>query len=153
MNVASCEQVRELLPELIAGRLAPALRGGVERHLAECAQCRVERAILALVAEARPAPPAGLEARVLAAQRVVPRARPRWGSPGQLAMAATLAAAVIGGALLIDGGGLRRPTGVSAGDSGVAVLLPQVVDPLLQGSLLPELTEAELEALLAEMDS
>jgi predicted anti-sigma-YlaC factor YlaD len=153
MNVASCEQVRELLPELIAERVAPALRGGVERHLAGCAECRAEHAILALVAEARPVPPVGLEARVLAAQRVAPRVRPRWGSSGQLAMAATLAAAVIGGALLIDGGVLRQRTGAPAGDSGVAVLLPEMVDPLLQGSLLPELTEAELEALLAEMDS
>jgi hypothetical protein len=152
MNVASCEQVRELLPELIAERLAPALRRGVEGHLAGCAECRAEHAILALVAEARPVPPAGLEARVLAAQRVAPRVRPPWGSPGQLAMAATLAAAVIGGALLLDGGLLRQRTSAPT-DSGVAVLLPEVVDPLLQGSLLPELTEAELEALLAEMDS
>lgn len=152
MMSIGCDTVRELLPVLDRGTPAE-VRQAAEVHLESCAECRAERDVLHAVARALPEVPAALEARVLAAQQARLGAR-RWGSPAQLAMAATLVAAVIGGTLLIDGASLRQASPALPTDTGVAAaLLPAVADPLLQGSLLPELTEAELEALLEEMDS
>jgi hypothetical protein len=88
--------------------------------------------------------PDGLESRVIAAVR---RRSLMRGRPAQLALAATLAAAVIGGSLLFD-----RADGDSVSDMD-AVSWAAAQDPLLHGrSELPELTVEELEMLLEEFD-
>jgi hypothetical protein len=153
MTALGCEQVRDQLPDYVSGgKLA-----GVGEHLASCSDCRAEAGLLAALRNASPQAPPGLEARVLHATRArtVPRA---WGSARQLAVAATLVGAVIGGSLLLQtvGSGDPRPTATGNGSAGESpeALLPVLEDPVLNGSsVLSNLTDAELESLLARMES
>ncbi|HSJ14879.1 MAG TPA: anti-sigma factor [Longimicrobiales bacterium] len=146
-----CDHVRERLPELLRDELGATERRELERHVDGCADCQAERRVLRAVLDALPEIPGTLEARVLAAQRRPP-VRPARLSPARLGMAATVAAAVIGGALMIDAG-LGRPSGNGTVPAGETALLPAYVEPLVPRSVLPELTEAELEQLLKEMES
>lgn len=155
MMILTCDRVQDLLPELARGGLDGTERAALEAHLEDCAECRAEYDVVRAVSASVPAVPGALAARVLSATRARPRAR-RWGSPGQLAAAATLAAAVIGGALLFDGGGAPRPAPQSESEPAAAaeVAVPMLDDPVLRGgSLLGDLTEAELQALLEKMES
>jgi hypothetical protein len=154
MNTHACEQVRENLPEWVAGGVQPV----VDEHLAACPDCRAEAELLRAIRNAAPAAPAGLEARVLAAARARPLPR-AWRSTRQLAVAATMVGAVIGGSLLLQVIGSAHD-GAREGGSGTSASvaadapLPVLDDPVVNGgSLLSSLTEAELEALLARMES
>jgi hypothetical protein len=54
-----CEEIGELLPDYLQGRLSPGLAGEVEKHLAGCAACGEEAALwkkLALLPEEQPSP-------------------------------------------------------------------------------------------------
>src|SRR5579864_6710400 len=60
----NCEEIGELLPDYLQGRLDPEHAGVVEKHLAECAACGEEAALwkkLALLPEEQPSP--ALESR------------------------------------------------------------------------------------------
>jgi len=60
----NCEEIGELLPDCLQGRLSPDRAGVVEKHLAECAACGEEAALwkkLALLPEEQPSP--ALESR------------------------------------------------------------------------------------------
>jgi anti-sigma factor RsiW len=60
----NCEEIGELLPDYLQGRLSPDGAGEVEKHLAECAGCGEEAALwkkLALLPEEQPSP--ALESR------------------------------------------------------------------------------------------
>ena len=60
----NCEQIGELLPDYLQGRLSPALAGEVEQHLPGCPACGEEAALwknLALLPEEQPSP--ALESR------------------------------------------------------------------------------------------
>ena len=60
----NCEQIGELLPDYLQGRLSPALAGEVEEHLPGCPACGEEAAVwknLALLPEEQPSP--ALESR------------------------------------------------------------------------------------------
>jgi len=155
MKPLSCEQVRDLLPDWDSRTPSGDSRTAMAAHLEGCANCRAEAALLAGLRRSLPAVPATLEWRVLNATRRPPARR--WLTVRQLAVAATLAVAVLGGSLLIevaarragDGPAPAITPGISAG-----VLLPGLEDPILVGrSVLPSLTEAELESLLARMES
>jgi hypothetical protein len=153
MTALTCEQVRELLPLGLAGYRA----AGVTQHLATCPKCRADGELIARLRRATPAAPAGLDARVLGAIRARPVRRP-WPNPRQLALAATLAAAVIGGTLLVrvlDQGSSPPAAAGSAGSGGQPLVpLPVLEDPALNGgSVLSNLTEAELESLLTRIES
>src|SRR5690606_32290905 len=99
MNPYDCEAIRDLLPSLTRGEMLPHEETLAELHLETCAPCREEAAIVRLLQSTLAPVPDGLETRVLAAVR-----RRSWlrGRPARLAMAATLAAAVIGGSLVYD---------------------------------------------------
>jgi anti-sigma factor RsiW len=59
-----CDEIGELLPDYLQGRLSPEQVGDVEKHLAECAGCGEEAALwkrLALLPEEQPSP--ALESR------------------------------------------------------------------------------------------
>ena len=153
MTALNCKEVRELLPLGLAGYQA----AGVAQHLATCPECRAEAEVIARLRQTAPAVPAGLETRVLGAVRAR-TVRRTWRSPRQLALAATLAAAVIGGTLLmrvIDQGNSPPAAADSAGPGGQpSVPLPVLEDPALYGgSVLSNLTEAELESLLTRIES
>ncbi|MBR9991133.1 MAG: zf-HC2 domain-containing protein [Gemmatimonadetes bacterium] len=138
-----CEAIRDLLPSLTRGEMLSHEEARADMHLSECAECRAEAEIVRTLQILAPVPDA-LEARVLAAVRRRSLAR---GRPARLAMAATLAMAVIGGAVVFD-----RVTGSPDIDIE-AVSWAAAEDPLLHGrSELHELSVEQLELLLEEMD-
>lgn len=155
MTSLSCDRVQDLLPEYVAGALDPVRRDQIGEHLAICAECRAENEIVARVRASSVSVPPALEGRVMAAVRRRPGSR-RWATPGRLAAAATLAAAVIGGALYFDAG---RSGPLASSDPALPVVgessvLPGVDrPPLVGGSVLGDLTDAELQVLLDRMES
>jgi hypothetical protein len=156
MNRYDCESVRDLLPLQARGQLLQHEAGAVDLHLGSCAHCREEDALVRLLAGALPEVPAGLPQRVLMAVR---RPAPvRW-APGRLAMAATLAAALIGGLLVVQRAGYdlapdALPGALVFDDVTPPLSWAMADDPLLGGgTALPELSLEELELLLAELDS
>lgn len=159
MNRYDCESVKDLLPLLVRGQLLPQEAGAVESHVGHCADCAEENSLVQVVAQAVPAVPAGLEARVLDAARKRRPAPSTWWAPGRLAAAATVAAAVIGGALVLERMGYditpdALPGFLALDDMSPAFSWATLDDPLLSGgSTLQELSLEELELVLAELDS
>lgn len=112
----TCDDVRELLPELSAGVTAGDDRARALAHVGGCAACRQEleafsavldRLVL-LAPEREPAP--GFESSVLAALAPEPRPGPRWTRRRAVVLAA--AAAVVAVALAVGvGAGWLRPAG------------------------------------------
>ena len=108
-----CNDVRERLPFFLDGGLAPEAMAGVARHLAECAGCRDEEALLTESWEMLGAwgdiePSEGLTDRIMAQVRaeqvkVVPLTRPsRWHVAANWRRAATgLAAAFLVACMLL----------------------------------------------------
>jgi anti-sigma factor RsiW len=155
MSRIDCEQTRDLLPLLTRGQLLATDKAAVDAHLDECADCAAEAALVAALAAAPVGLPVGLEARVLVAVRRPVRAT--W-APGRLAMAATLAAAVVGGSVVFErwrtGDVDTGPTLVLEDSSPPAVSWGVSEDPLLRdGSSLATLSVEELELILEELDS
>jgi predicted anti-sigma-YlaC factor YlaD len=157
MSRIDCEQSRDLLPLLTRGQLLAADVTAVQAHLAECAGCRQESGIVETLAAVAEDVPAGLESRVLVAVRR-PVRRTAW-PVTRVAMAAALAAAVLGGSMIFE-----RWRSLPTPEAGGALLVleeaaPQVSwglahDPLLQnGSSLATLSVEELELILEELDS
>jgi predicted anti-sigma-YlaC factor YlaD len=156
MGRNDCEQARDLVPLLFRGQLLPHDAAVTEAHLGACAECRAEADVVHALARDVVKAPSGLEARVLLAVR---RPLRRAGSATRLAMAATVAAAVLGGSVIFErwrqqqvpeaGGALLTEEGVPSLVSwGVSQ------DPLLQGSSpVTQLSVEELEILLQELDS
>lgn len=62
----TCGTVRELIPDLVGGRLMAADREEVERHAGRCGECGAELQLVRMVAAGRPRVPSGLLERVLA---------------------------------------------------------------------------------------
>lgn len=144
MNRYDCEAIRDLLPSLMRGEMLPHEATIAELHLDTCADCRAEADIVLLLQETLAPVPAGLETRVI---RAVRRRNLLSGRPARLALAATLATAVIGG-LLIHG---RAGTGSDLDVEAVTWAAAQ--DPMLHGSSeLHELSVEQLELLLEEME-
>jgi predicted anti-sigma-YlaC factor YlaD len=66
MTGRDCETIRDLLPELAAGSVAPEELGMVEAHLGVCPDCRKELDLVRALRDVRPEVPPGLEARIQA---------------------------------------------------------------------------------------
>ena len=105
---ASSPHPREMLHELVDGRLAGEERAGVERHLASCPACRQELEVLRATKQAAgrtfaaAAPPPDLDSRVRAAldaedRRPVRAGLPPRGRRGRLFIYAALAAVLAAG--------------------------------------------------------
>jgi predicted anti-sigma-YlaC factor YlaD len=82
MRHMNCDQARPKLSELLDGTLPARAAAALKGHLAACAGCRREKALLALAVEGLsllPArrPSAAFDARVLAAASAARHARPR----------------------------------------------------------------------------
>lgn len=93
MNETGCERTRERIPDFVAGRVPPALRAEIEAHIGECAECRDEAELVALLLASRPSAPPELAPRIEKAVRLLPSSaarRPWWG----LAAAAVAALAL-----------------------------------------------------------
>lgn len=172
MNGNDCDTVRDLLPLLGHDELRPRDEAWAQEHLTLCADCREEAGLVHMIQSTLDPLPAGLEARVLAAVRDAAAARHaeavsggltarrRRVTTGRLARAATLAAAVIGGALVVErvGGPWSEAARGNGSDFDVPAtsLLSWAAadDAMLHGGMaLDELTVEELELLIEELES
>jgi predicted anti-sigma-YlaC factor YlaD len=156
MTSYDCETTRDLAPLRIRDDLLPHEATRVDMHLADCAECAAETALVRTLAAAAQAAPAGLDTRVIAAVRRP--ARRGWLHAGA-GMAAAVAAALIGGALLMQSAGPDVAPAAAPGslvfDDSPAPAVSWVMsdDPLLNGGGLYELSVEQLEFILAELDS
>ncbi len=149
MSERRCEEMRDDLPDLLAGDLEEVGKGRVEEHLETCAGCRARLDLLRELRAARPEPPEGLERRIEEALLAVPAGR-RW-----MRIAVPVAAALVvalGTALLQRGGGRPdEPAGFVWLESVPAFWHTE--DGVVAGApLLDELSEEVLENLLQEME-
>ncbi|HET9440196.1 MAG TPA: zf-HC2 domain-containing protein [Longimicrobiales bacterium] len=149
----NCEHVREVYPDLLHNRLDAETAELVRRHLAGCAECGAATALMTGIFEAPVAVPAELERRVLAHVHAQPAARQ--GSRHYL-LAATIAAALLGGAVLMNRVQSMRSSGPvvhnDAGAGGLGVI--SVDQAMVSGKVsLQDLTVEELEQLLGEIES
>jgi hypothetical protein len=144
MNL-NCEYVREAYPDVLNNVADTATTTAVRSHIARCAECREEAALIEELHRAVVQVPAGLHQRI-AVQLSQPAVRPF--RLRNLAYAATVAAAVIGGSILLNPR-QEEPAPDSAGLGFVTV-----EDAMVSGtSSLGDLTIEELETLLGEIES
>ena len=152
MNGLTCAEASDRLPDWVAGRLVPEDAGAVAGHVASCADCAADAALMRALRAGAPAPPAGLGARIGAAVRAAEPVPARTGRPSWRAWAGSAAAVLVLaiGALLTrdagpgEDGGLGRLTAeqsVWIADDGIVAGAP----------VLDELPEEQLAALLEEM--
>ena len=169
MKNLTCERVRDLLPEWLAGSLGGEGPAAVREHLSGCAVCRQEEALLRAVLAVRPEPPAGLEARIQARvraelpaglegeeRRVLAFRRRGWRSwtPAWALSAAALVALSLGIGVVWNGetpAVTSEPLEVAAQEP-----LPEAWlwdDGLVAGApVYEDLTDEELQALIEEME-
>lgn len=152
MSELNCEYVRDVLPDVLAGRAPADVSAVVQAHLVSCDDCRAEAALLELLRTPATVP-AGLHERVVSAASKT-RTRTRF-RRSDLAMAATLAAAVIGGSVLLE---TRNSPVVQATAPGVTHVQSLgavgVEDAMLSGKAsLDDLSVEQLEQLLGEIES
>jgi len=151
MNNLNCEYVREVYPDVLRGTAPASTAAAVRHHLAGCGECRAEAELIARLQAALPPVPPGLHERIVA--DVATRKPARRFAPRHLALAATVAAALIGGPMLLDN--LRTSQSAApahAGTRGLGVITVEAA--MMTGtSSLQDLTVEELELLLGEIES
>src|SRR5829696_8640385 len=76
MNDCPNADVRDLLPDLVHGRLTADARSAVEQHLASCADCRAELELLRAAARSFAQGPTVNVGRIVAALPAPARSRP-----------------------------------------------------------------------------
>jgi predicted anti-sigma-YlaC factor YlaD len=144
MNL-NCEYVREVYPDVLNNAADAATATVVRAHIARCDDCRAEAALIDELHRAVVKVPTGLHERIVGD---LTRTRRRFGMR-HLAYAATVAAAVIGGSILLNQGERTKPA-VAADGLGFVT----VEDAMVSGtSSLQDLTIEELEQLLGEIES
>jgi hypothetical protein len=143
----NCETIRDVYPDVLNGTAEPVLVQQVRAHVASCDECRGEIALIDSIHGAQTPVPAALHERVV---RAASAPQPRWRvSRGGLAMAATLAAAVIGGSLLLESQNTASQQEAEEGFGFVSV-----EGAMMSGTTsLNDLSVEELEKLLGEMES
>jgi anti-sigma factor RsiW len=146
MNDCPNGDVRDLLPDLVHDRLAPAVRREVEAHAAGCADCREELALLRTMrAWLRHAP--AVNAAAIAAAIPAYRAPVRRSRAGWRAAAAIVILAAGGGSVAV----LRGGSDVARDSSTVTAAAPR---ELAMGSgAIGDLDDRELSALLRDLES
>lgn len=155
MTNMNCEWIRDIYPDVLNGKVDSAIAQGVREHIASCDECRADAALIDVIHSYRAPLPADLHERVL---RAVAQPRSRFRLPAaRIAMAATVAAAFIGGSLLLE----RIPTS----SEPVGAATPSVTDHQGLGSVgvedamlsgktsLDDLTVEQLEKLVGETRS
>jgi predicted anti-sigma-YlaC factor YlaD len=145
--------IRDLLPDLLHGRLEAGDRATVEAHLRDCADCRGELELLRGLRNAAPSPRVNVDA--IAAAIPAYRRRRSWGSPGWRIAAAIIFLAV---------GGSTVATFVEHRDrvDSVATRVASTDDSALGASGdielsvgygYSDLTDAQLSALLKDVQN
>lgn len=157
MTNTNCEYVRELYPDILHGRADAAMSARVRAHVASCDECLADTAVLDQLYARQIAVPAGLEARTITAVRN--RRTPRWYvGKSELLMAATLAAALIGGSAIVqmhsDDVKNLRPTPAVQRSTPSGIGSVGVEEAMISGkSSLEDLSVEQLQKLLGEMES
>jgi anti-sigma factor RsiW len=153
MTNLNCEYVLDVYPDVLSGKADAALAQSVRAHIASCDECRADAAVIEAIRAQPMSVPAGLHERVLHAAA---QPQPRWRiGRGELAMAATLAVALIGGAIImqtqIPSPTINTPVTAQSPHSIGAV---GVEDAMLTGKTsLDDLSVEQLEKLLGEIES
>lgn len=138
----NCDAVRDAYPEALHGRLDAVDEAQLRAHAAVCDECRSEIALLDALHATHAALPAELHERVLRSAEM-PR-RMRFVPRPVLAIAATVAFALVGGSLL-----MQRPRAEMR-----AVGFVGVENAMLTGKAsLDDFSVEELEQLLKEIES
>lgn len=143
-NSSHCGDVRELIPDLVAGHLPAAEAARVRRHVGTCADCRAELDLVRLLHTTRAEVPAGLLDRVTRATIARRPARTWWGIS-----AAAIAALALGIGIVSDDAapGAEVPAFVREAEEGEIWLSD---DGLVAGA--PALDDLSDEALLELLD-
>ena len=143
--------VRDLLAELVAGTLAPDARAAVEAHVAGCAECRAELALLEAVRRTFARPVAVDVDRIAAAlpfPEKLARGRPfgatRWRAAAAVALFAVGATSV----WIAQQYGTDDGFGIDT----IGTVVDNTERPVTLGHRLGELSEQDLEALLGALD-
>lgn len=119
MMAITCEIVRDALPDVLAGRQVGPEAKAVLAHVAECAECSAEAALVAALARAPERAPAGLEARIRQTSRRQP-ARRRFDLGRAALLAAGVGSVLLGSSLYLRSRGEGPPVQVD-GRAAVAV--------------------------------
>ncbi len=163
--------VRDMLPDLVAGRLDDMRVRRVEAHVEACADCAAELEVLRALTDARQTVPEGLEARIRSAiheeldpgpdhapepvpEIRLPRRWSRFWSPWTAAIAATIVALVGGTLVLTDHGTntLTEEEVLALETSAPYGNFPGANGEVAGVATLDDLSDEELEQLLAEME-
>jgi len=142
--------IRDLLPDLLHGRLGEVERAEVEAHLRECADCRDELELLRGMRGAlRRVPAVDVDAIVagippyrVPVQRIPSRSWSGW----RIAAAVTLLAAG-GTSVVVARNGSERPSPVASAPA------PAPRELALSGGTVGELDDSELSALIDDISS
>jgi len=144
-NTPHCGDVRELIPDLVAGRLPAAEAARVNGHVKTCTDCRAELDLVRLLHATRAEVPAGLLDRITRASIARRPARTWWGIS-----AAAIAALALGIGIVSDDAsapGAEVPVFVREAEEGEIWLSD---DGLVAGA--PALDDLSDEALLELLD-
>ena len=76
MTETQCGAVRELVPDFVGGRLAEREFRLVERHIAECEECRAETGLARVILASRPGVPTALGVPTVTSSNVSPSSSP-----------------------------------------------------------------------------
>jgi anti-sigma factor RsiW len=147
-------EIRELLPELLHGKLSPAEQARVEAHVAACDDCASELAVLrsvqslfarvpkvdtASIVKALPAPPRA---------RVMPRRR-------MMQIAAALTFVSLGGislAVVRSSLGTGNPSDTGIAHETAVAVAPSTGELTFAGGVA-DLADEDLESLLSSLDA
>lgn len=164
-------EVRDLLPDLLHDRLAPAVRREVEAHVRDCADCQAELALLRVMRTSlRRAPAVDVAAIAAAIPPYRAAARRTWGGWRVAASIAILAAGGTSVAVLQRGAitvpdtssvsvvagtnaAPRAPVSVATKDSAVQTATASSAprELAVASSSIGDLDDAELSALLKDL--
>ena len=147
MSQTECGSIRELIPDVVAGRVSVQGEEAVDAHVLTCAECRAELDLVRALRHTRPYAPKALADRVVRAVERDRRGlrRPWWGIS-----AAAVAALALGIGVTSQSGG---PAPLSVPDYAYEMeegALWSSDDGLLAGA--PTLDELSDEALLELLD-
>jgi anti-sigma factor RsiW len=147
MRDCSNVEMRDRLPDLLHGQLSAAREAAVRAHLATCAECRAELALLTLARAASPAPVPDVSriAGAIPAYRR-PSTFVRFGGSPALRAAAVIL--FVGGAALVARG--RLSDDITPRDS-VALGVAPAAGEIGIGDTFQDLSDSDLKALADEL--
>ena len=153
MNELNCEYVRDVYPDALNGQADAALSAAVRAHVAQCADCREEAEAVAAIFAGSLLAPAHLHERVM--NQYSAGESPRVGRMRYAALAATVAAALIGGSIWWNQTGNTDTQAVVVNEPAAPDLGAVTVEAALVSGKqsLQDLSIEELEQLLGEIES